>query len=365
MNQLVVHNSHMTVREGNMSHHRNENQPALVVLRALALGDLLTALPALRALKRAFPAHQHILTCPCWLKPLAQLIGVADDFIEGAYFNGKDERRARYRVPTDLQLRIELEQAQLNGLRCTTERVDIAINLRGERIATHQALLALKPRRLIGFYNSEVPETAGSPVWRPDEHEVMRWCRLLQENGIPTDPDDLHFTPPDIVIPDIAKDAVIVHPGAGSPARHWPVERWADIAQWEKQRGNRVIVTGGPYEVKIAKTLAALAELPPDAVFAGRTDTLELAALCAAARRIICPDTGIAHLAVALRIPSVVLFGPMSPVRWGPPKHFLQHRVLWAGITGEPYAQNPDKGLLRITVEDVLSEIVDLEKEGH
>jgi ADP-heptose:LPS heptosyltransferase len=347
------------------SNHRYKKQPTMVILRALALGDFLTGLPALRALTRAFPEHYRVLTCPSWLKPLAQKTNVADELIDGAYFGKKIGDSGEYRVPTDLQERIELEKAQLNGLRGAPEEPDIAVNLRGQRAALHEVLLALKPHRFIGYYNPDVPATKGSPIWRPDEHEVERWCRLLQENGIPADPHDLHIEPLDLAVARTARGATIIHPGAGSLARHWPVKRWAAVARWEKQMGNRVILTGAVHEVEIASKVAALAELTPDAVFAGRTDILELAALCAVAKRIICVDTGIAHLAVALRTPSVVLFGPMSPSRWGPPPHLVQHRALWAGIPGEPYASSPDDGLLRISVEDVLSKILDLERKGH
>lgn len=336
----------------------------MVILRALALGDFLTGLPALRALSRAFPEYQRILTCPYWLRPLVRLTRVADEVIDGAFFIKEIGYNGQYRVPTDTKDRIELEKAQLNGL-VAPEEPDIAVNLRGQRTALYEALLALKPHRLIGFYNPDVPETEGSPIWQPNEHEVERWCRLLNENEIPADPRDLHIAPSDLNVHREAIGCTLIHPGAGSPARHWPVERWAAVARWEKQRRNRVILTGGLHEVEIASQVASLAELPHDAVFAGRTDVLELTALCGAARRIISTDTGIAHLAVALRVPSVTLFGPMPLSRWGPPPHMSQHRVLWAGTKGEPYALCPDNGLLKISVENVISEIVNLEKKDE
>ncbi|MBA2575354.1 MAG: glycosyltransferase family 9 protein, partial [Euzebyaceae bacterium] len=82
---------------------------------------------------------------------------------------------------------------------------------------------------------------------------------------------------------------------------------------------------------------------------------MELAAVVAAAGRVVCGDTGVAHLATAVGIPSVVLFGPVPPSRWGPPADRPRHRALWAGGTGDPHAPRPDPGLLRITVEDVVA----------
>jgi len=333
----------------------------MVILRALALGDFLTGLPALRALARSFPEHSHILTCPCWLKPLVQMTGVVDGIIDGAYFSKDVGGIGQYRIPMDLQSRIALEKSQLNGLRAP-KGPDIAVNLRGQRVALYEALLALKPRRLIGFYNPDIPETAGSPIWRPDEYEVVRWCRLLQENGIPADPRDLHIARPDGAVPENIKSATIIHPGAGSSARCWPVERWAAVANWETQRGKKVILTGGPHEIDLAKKVSTFADLPPDSIFVGRTDILELSALVAAAGKVICTNTGIAHLAVAFRIPSVVLFGPEPPGRFGPPPHLSIHRSLWAGMKGDTYGNSPDPGLMKLQVEDVITEVLSLEQ---
>ena len=332
------------------------NKPTMVILRALALGDFLTGLPALRALAKAFPEHHRILTCPSWLKPLVEYTNAADEIIDGAFLENK-----KFHVPTDLQDRIKLEQAQLNGLK-VNQRPDIAVNLRGQRTALHKVLLKLHPNKYIGYHNPEIPETKNSPIWQQDEYEVAKWTRLLQESGIPVETLNLHINPPRISIQDIAKNAVIIHPGAGNITRYWPVDRWAKIAEWEVEKGNKIILTGSSQERKIAIKVAELAGLSSKIVFAGQTNILQLLAICGHAKRILSPDTGIAHIAVALGIPSITIFGPMPPSRWGPPLHILNHRVLWAGNYGEPYASTPDKGLLKITVDDVISEIIKLEQ---
>jgi ADP-heptose:LPS heptosyltransferase len=347
--------------KGNVSYSSNKNQPTMVILRALALGDFLTGLPALRALAQAFPEHHRILTCPSWLRPLARMTGVVDELIDGAYFGEESGNAGLYKVPTDLQERIALEKSQLNGLRAPKEP-DIAVNLRGQRIALHEALLQLKPHRLIGFYNPDVPETIGSPIWRSDEYEVVRWCRLLQENGIPADPHDLHIASPDCDVPENIRGGTIIHPGAGSPARCWPVERWAAVARWETRRGKKVILTGSSHEIDLAAKVSACAELPPESILAGRTDILKFSALVAAAGKVICTNTGIAHLAVAFRTPSIVLFGPEPPGRFGPPPHLPIHRTLWVGTKGDTYGNSPDPGLMKLQVEDVIAEVLSLER---
>ena len=117
-----------------------------------------------------------------------------------------------------------------------------------------------------------------------------------------------------------------------------------------------VVITGGAAERRLAAGIGREAGLEPGAVLAGRTRLLQLTALVSAATLVVCGDTGIAHLATAFRTPSVVLFGPTSPARWGPPPGRC-HRVLWKGTTGDPHAAEPDTGLLGIAVGEVLEAI--------
>jgi ADP-heptose:LPS heptosyltransferase len=99
-------------------------------------------------------------------------------------------------------------------------------------------------------------------------------------------------------------------------------------------------------------------------VLAGRTDLRELAAAVSAAGRVVCSDTGVAHLATALSTPSVVLFGPVPPAHWGPPAGREHHRVIWKGGLGDPHAAEPDRGLLEISVSEVLESLDRLPRTG-
>jgi ADP-heptose:LPS heptosyltransferase len=115
-----------------------------------------------------------------------------------------------------------------------------------------------------------------------------------------------------------------------------------------------VALTGSAAEAPLAHAIAAAAGLPPASVLAGATDLRELTAVVTAAGRVVCGDTGVAHLATALGTPSVVLFGPVSPAVWGPPPERARHRVLWCGGAGDPHAETIDPGLLGIEPADVL-----------
>lgn len=302
-------------------------RPVLLVLRALGLGDFLTGLPALRALADAFPNHRRVLAMPPALEPLARVTGVVHEVLPA---HGLQPIEGRMASP------------------------DVAVNLHGRGPKSHRVLTALTPRRLIAFAHPAVPETADFPEWRAGEHEVLRWCRLLEESFIPASPTRL-----DLDLPAPQHGATVIHPGASSGARRWPPERWAAVARHERLEGREVLVTGGPDEASLAATVAAMAGLPRVASLAGRTSVSELAATVAGAGLVVCGDTGVAHLASAARTPSVVLFGPTPPSEWGPPPRAI-HKVLWTGEVGDPHGDQPTSGLLAISVDAVLTAIADV-----
>jgi ADP-heptose:LPS heptosyltransferase len=308
--------------------------PRLVALRPLGLGDLLTGIPALRALAAFFANHERVLACPAGLAPLALASGAVDRVVD---------------------------TRPLDSLAGELHAADVAVDLHGKGPASHRVLLASRPRRLIAFANEAVRESAGLPEWRDDEHEVVRWCRMLAAQGIPADPRDLYIDPPPAVVPKEAVGATIVHPGAAYPARRWPPQRFAAVARAELCRGRTVIYTGTRDERHLAEEVARLAS--GGRVVAGATDLRALAALVAVAARLVSGDTGVAHLATALGTPSVVLFGPTAPARWGPPAGDRRHRALWAGHVGNPHGPEPDPGLLAIDPETVLAALADLDAE--
>jgi ADP-heptose:LPS heptosyltransferase len=301
-------------------------RPSLLVLRALGLGDFLTGVPALRAVRMAFPGHELVLAAPRTLRPLVDLAGVADRI---------------------------LDTAGLEPLPWPGDPPDIAINLHGKGPQSHRRLNALAPRRLVGFGCPEASHEG--PQWRADEHEVHRWCRLLEESlHIPADPRDLGLATP--AVSAAAPRAVVVHPGAAYPSRRWPPERFGAVARWAATAGYDVVVTGGPDEVRLAEEVRRTAGLPSSAVLAGRTDLTELAAQVASARLLVSGDTGVGHLASAFSTPSVLLFGPTPPSRWGPPAEG-PHAVVWHGDgTGDPWGEGIDPALLSVQVSEVVAE---------
>jgi len=302
-------------------------RPRVLVLRAIGLGDFLTGVPALRVLRRALPAHEIVLATPAVLGPLVALCEAVDAHL-----------------PTG-----ELEPPAWSG-----PSPEVAVDLHGNGPASKRLLQALHPSRLIAFAGvggdgRRVP----GPAWEADEHETVRWCRLVAESlGERPTPEDLLLPPPQVPSP--APGAVIVHPGAASASRRWPPERFAAVARRLAAAGEDVRVTGSASETGLADRVRRAAGLPPDALLAGRTDLASLAAVVASARLLVAGDTGIAHLATAFGTASVLLFGPTPPHRWGPGRSG-PHTVLWHGHgSGNPHGRSLDPALARITVTEVL-----------
>lgn len=313
-------------------------RPTVLATRSAGLGDLCTAVPALRALRRAFPEHALVVATPERFGPIATAAG-ADEVVD-----------------------VE----ELDPLPDGFTGTEVAVNLHGCGPQSIERLLVIDPERLITHHHPAVPASAGGPCWQPEIHEVERWCRLLAHAGIPADPDDLRINPPTVAPPDRTAGSAVVHPGAAAAGRRWPTERFAAVVRRLADCGLDVTLTGTRDEQDLCATIAASVPerlAPRIRDISGRTDLTHLMATIAAARVVLSNDTGVAHLAVALGTPSVVLHGPTSPRRWGPPAGSLRHRSIWKGECGDPHADRLDPGLARIDVPEVLAAVREVSEQ--
>ncbi|WFF04111.1 glycosyltransferase family 9 protein [Micromonospora sp. WMMD964] len=306
----------------------------ILVLRALGVGDLVTAVPALRALRAAYPSQELALAAPAGLAPLVDLVGGVDRLVDTA---GLDRPVRVGSVP------------------------QVAVNLHGRGPQSHRSLAATRPGRLLAFANPDAGHADG-PQWSDDEHEVDRWCRLLSWHDIPADRADLGLRRP--AVTGLPTGVTVLHPGSKIPAKRWPAERFAALARALTDQGHRVLLTGSADERALTARVAEAAGLGSDAVLAGRTDLGTLAALVADARLVVSGDTGVAHLATGYGTASVVLFGPVPPAHWGPPPDRPRHRVLWVGEGDWPrwdgVGSHPTMAALRL--DEVLAAVAEVER---
>ena len=296
----------------------------VLVLRALGLGDTAAGIAALRGVRRAWPASRLILAAPSWYGGWLAGLGIVDDV---------------------------LHTRGLDRLDWTRGGGQVAVNLHGRGPQSHRVLQATGPGRLVAFRCEAAGHEEG-PAWSEDEHEVVRWCRLVSAAGGPCGPEDIR-------LPRLAPahGAVVVHPGAASASRRWPELRWREVVRSLNRRGHEVALSGGRNERVLCDRIGE--GLPAVRNLAGRLAVPNLADVVAGAALLIAGDTGPAHLATAFGTPSVLLFGPTPPAQWGPIIDVDRHIVLWNGgpHRGDPHADQIDPALDRIAVAEVLEAV--------
>lgn len=156
---------------------------------------------------------------------------------------------------------------------------------------------------------------------------------------------------------------VVVHPGASAPARRWPAERFAEMAQLLDETGIPVVVTGGRDETDLTSAVSAGGAHAIDC--GGRLSLPGLAAVIAGAGAVVVGNTGPAHIAAAVGTPVVSLFSPVVPAaRWAP--YRVPHVLLgdqWASCRGSRARQCPVAGhpcLSQVTPGEVVAAVLEL-----
>jgi heptosyltransferase-1 len=146
-------------------------------------------------------------------------------------------------------------------------------------------------------------------------------------------------------------DFALLNPGAGWGAKQWPAERYGEVAKRLAEDGMKSLINFGPGEEPLMRTVETASAGAAKGVVCSLT---ELIALTRRARLFIGGDTGPMHLAAALGISVVAIFGPTNPVRNGPfGTRSIVLRSLASPTTHSPRAQ-PDPGLLEITADEVV-----------
>jgi ADP-heptose:LPS heptosyltransferase len=282
----------------------------IAIFRALpGLGDLVCATPALRALRLARPDVEITLIGLERTRPLVERYRhLIDDFLPFPGFPGLPEQR--------------LDPAALPPFLIAAQRrrFDLAIQLHGSGSIANLVVGLLGARRTAGH----VPPGAARPdpetflPWIEDASEVRRSLRLMALLGWPSSDERLDFRiAPDTAIPPVPAPYVVVHPGASVPSRRWAAGGFVDVANALAADGYHVVLTGSVDEqghnAQVAHGITtAVTNLT------GRTSLDELGAVVRGARLLLANDTGVAHLADALGVPSVVVFTGSNASRWSP-----------------------------------------------
>lgn len=303
----------------------------IAVFRALVLGDMLCATPALRALRAAYPAAHITLIGLPWAQALVQRLACVDQLLCFPGHPGMPETAADMAAFPSF-----LAETQAQGF-------DLVLQMHGSGGITNPLVAMLGGRHCAGFYQPGhyCPDPQLFTPWPEHCHEIERCLALTDSLGLPRQGLQLEFPigPVDRLAlqalwPGQSAPYVIVHPGSQLPSRRWPVERFAQVADALARQGLQVAITGTAAEAGMA---AALRSLCPSPVvdLVGRTDLWTLGALVEGARLLVSNDTGISHIAAALGTPSVVVSLGSDVQRWAPLDK-ERHRVLWHALPCRP-----------------------------
>jgi len=283
---------------------------SVLVIVTRRIGDVLLATPLIRSLKRAWPD--------------TAIDALVFAGTEAAIAANSDVRRvhtiaARPSVITHLAFLARLAR-----------RYDLALSLVPGDRPTLYAFVAGRAR-------------AGLLL----DTRKERWKRPLLHRSVPFDPLNTHTVRmhlalatllgltlhSDPVVSWSGEDAAqaqqllgaaraayaVLHPYPMFNYKMWTPEGWVQLGSWLAGRGLRVVLTGGPHENEVRYVTQLARSMPPGALnAAGRLSFGGSAALVSRAQVYVGPDTALTHLAAALGIPTIALYGPTDPVKWGP-----------------------------------------------
>lgn len=316
-----------------------------VVIGVNWLGDTVMSLPALGALRQWLPQEEIHVVCPTPLSDLVRMAGVADQV---------------WGWPEGNWRRIVL----LRNI-----KADRAILLPNSFRSAWVALLAGVPQRWgyagqwRGFLLNHCVPAARRPK---SSHHSELYLELLRAMGWSGQRASVHLSVPEEaekwaleMLGGRASRRCLVGicPGAAyGPAKRWPLERFTEAARTlMRSHRARVILMGSPAEREELAHMAG--ELGQDASnLAGSTDLPRLAALLRQCDLVLCNDSGPMHLAAALGVPVVAVFGSTDPAATAP---LGPHRIVSLGLACSPCFRRscPDghhRCLLGLQVEDVL-----------
>lgn len=337
----------------------------ILVVRLGAMGDVIHTLPAVQALREAFPnAMIGWLIEERW----AELLCAAGVPRRGA--------RSPQRPLVDWVHTVDLRGWKKSLLTVTTVQqiarvwndvrsvhYEVAVDLQG---AIRSAIFA-RCSGARAIWGAAVPWETPASLWysRP---VITRGTHVVDQNlSVVEALAQRKFASPHAKLPrDCAaeqrvgkilaeagtRDLALLNPGAGWGAKRWPAERYGLVAKSLASEGLRSIINYGPGEEELAREAEAASA---GAAVLLKSSITELIALTRGAKLFIGGDTGPMHLAAALRVPVVAIFGPTNPARNGP--YGTRSIVLRNPASPTTHARHsdPDRGLLDISVEDVVS----------
>ena len=284
----------------------------ILIFRPDHIGDLLLTTPAIYALRKAKPrAHIGVLTSS-WSSPILMGNPDIDDILicDLPWLDRGENPSWLPLLPTIHQIR--------------SQQYDHILNFRiAAKAAAFSRLLGAKERWGFDVLKSRWAWTHTAP-YDPNRHVVDNYMALARTYTRSEDT-PVHFR----IFPETADlsavdefmhnspPAVVLGVTSGRPDKSWLPDRWATVADHIAKDGFRILLNGGPTEETDVQMVQSLMHHPAENLV-GRFSLLQFAGLLKRCAAIITLDSFPMHLAAALGIPTIALFGANSSTLWGP-----------------------------------------------
>jgi ADP-heptose:LPS heptosyltransferase len=300
----------------------------IAVLRGGGLGDLMFALPAVAALKAAYPqAALTLLGTPLHRELLLSTQGPVQDVRVLPYAEG---------VRPGPEDAVEVDRF---FTAMVSEHFDLAVQLHGGGRFSNPFLRRLGARYSAGLRTADAAELDRSVPYVYYQHEPLRALEAVGLVGAPPVGLEARLRPmpefvnqAELLLGEASSPLVAIHPGATDPRRRWPTELFGEVAAACAADGCRVLVVGATDDKDLASQVVDAACSPQVTSLAGQLDLGTLAALLTRCSVLLGNDSGPRHLAQALGTPTVGLYWVGNVINAGPLGRSL-HRTHLSWVT--------------------------------
>lgn len=338
----------------------------IVLVRASRIGDFVCATPAFRVWRSAFPKAEITLVAMPFVAELVARSPHLDRFVAFPGFPGMAEQFFQSQRAVQF-----FQQMQ-------AENFDLAVQMHGSGVYSNPFTLLLGAKVTVGFIRpGDSPGLLDAALPMPDTgHEVQRILSLTDFLGLPRQGEQTEFPlwgvdedTADRLLFGLPRPLIGLHPGAREATKRWSLDRFLSVGQaLQDLTGGTVIVLGGEEERSSGDRLCQ--SLRSTAVnLAGKTSLPVLGAVIARLALLITNDSGPAHIAYSLNIPTLTIFGGTECDRWGPPGNPAHQRVLLHPVPCRPCGGDEcdiDFACLQgISVEQVIAESSQLLAMAH
>lgn len=316
----------------------------IAIFRALQLGDILCAIPAIRNLRMNFPNAEITFIGLKGSKPLIDRFpGYIDKFVCFPGYPGLPEQPFN-------QVEFDRFSSEMQS-----EAFDLLLQMQGNGTIVNNMLHSLKPKLLAGFsIDEKEQETHPLLMSYPDSgHESLRHLQLISFLGLEVQNKAMEFPLYETDLKNfdaqhfpVQGRFICLHAGSRASWRQWPPEHFAKIGNLCSGLGFQVVLTGTAGELELANEVSKKMSTPP-LILAGKTDLGTLGILLKRSAGLIANCTGISHISAALKVPSVIISMDGDPERWAPIDRNLHDTIDWT--------KNPDYKLVEHLVLKLLS----------